>query len=389
MSLRYLTAGESHGPALNAILEGMPAGLRLDAKDVNSELARRQRGFGAGKRMQIEKDRVEILSGVMAGETTGGPISLMIVNADHKNWQNKAVKARIRPRPGHADLTGAVKYGYHDFRQALERASARETAVRVAIGAICKRYLAEFEISVGGYVREIGGICAHLEGDDYMQYFKAAESSDVRCPDVEATDKIKKKIAQCIESGDTLGGVIEVVVLNVPMGLGTFVQADRRLDAQLAQAIVSIPAIKGMEIGDALSNARQTGLNVHDAIYLEGQNLTRKTNRAGGLEGGISNGMPIVIRAFMKPIATTLTPQQTVNILTGKETQTHYERSDHCPVPRAVPVTEAAVTFVIANALIEKLGGDSIAEMQPRYETLRKARLDDLLMDGEKKVWWS
>jgi chorismate synthase len=293
-----------------------------------------------------------------------------------------------KPRPGHADLTGAVKYGYSDLRLALERASARETATRVGIGAICKQFLHQFDICVGGYVREIGGISAKIEEDDFTEVFEAAEISEVRCADPFAAEAIQKKIAECIDEGDTLGGVIEAVVLNVPAGLGSYVQADRRLDARLAGAIISIPGIKGIEIGDAYNNTRRSGLDVSDEIILENKQLIRTTNLAGGIEGGISNGMPIKLRAAMKPVATTLKPKKTVDLATGDESQTSYERSDFCPVPRAVPVVEAITAMVIADALIEKLGGDSMAEMIPRFKSLREASLDGMQMNGNDKVWW-
>ena len=388
MRLRSLTAGESHGPVLSAILDGMPAGLRIDFDEINHELFRRQRGFGSGGRMKIEKDHIQITGGVMGGETTGGPISLIIENKDHMNWKGKQIKAMTRPRPGHADLTGAVKYGYSDLRLALERASARETAMRVGIGAICRQFLHQFDIHIGGYVRELGGIAAKIEEDEFEKIFKAAEISEVRCPDPSAAEAIREKIAECKEKGDTLGGVIEAVVLNVPAGLGSYVQADRRLDARLAGAIISIPGIKGIEIGDAFNNSRRSGLDASDEIILENKKIIRATNLAGGIEGGISNGMPIKLSAAIKPVATTLKPKKTVDLATGNESETSYERSDFCPVPRAVPVVEAVTALVIANALLEKLGGDSMAEMIPRFKSLRQVSLDGLRMNGKDNVWW-
>jgi len=388
MSLRYLTAGESHGPAITAILEGIPAGLSLDGSIIDFELARRQKGFGSGDRMKIEKDTIEILSGVMAGETIGVPIAMLVENADHVKWKGKAVDPMITPRPGHADLTGAVKFGYRDLRPSLERASARETTMRVAVGAVCKHFLSQFGIIVGGYVRAIGEVKANMEGSNLETRFKAAEKNEVRCPDPAAARKMKASIKEVIQSRDTLGGVIEVFVINVPVGLGSFSQWDHRLDARLAQAVMSIQAIKGVEIGDAFENSRLPGTKVHDKICLDGTTLMRPTNRAGGTEGGISNGKPIIIRAAMKPIATTLTPQMTVNLGTREEDLTKYERSDFCPVPRAVPVLEAMVAFVLADALIEKLGGDSLSEMKPRFEDLRQARLEDLPMDNQSFEWW-
>ncbi len=389
MPIRFLTAGESHGPAVTAILEGIPAGLVLDIGQINHELARRQKGFGSGGRMKIERDKVNILSGIMEGKTIGMPISMLVENLNHKQWQGKETDPMTAPRPGHADLTGVVKYGYDDLRPSLERASARETTMRVAVGAICKQFLAEFGIEVGGYVRSIGKIDAKLNGSQHKAWIDKAEKNDLRCPDEDAAKKMRTRIAACMQEKDTLGGVIEIVALNVPIGLGSFAQWDTRLEAKLAQAVMSVQAMKGVEIGDAFANARLTGTQAHDAILLEGEELVRPTNRAGGTEGGISNGEPIVIRAAMKPIASTLTPQKTVDIVSGEETVTTYERSDFCPVPRAVPVLEAVVAIVLADALIEKLGGDSLAEMKPRFEALKQARLSDIDLSGESHIFWS
>ncbi len=395
--LRFLTAGESHGPSLTAILDGMPAGLPLTEDIIAKELARRQQGYGSGGRMKIEKDTVRILGGVMAGHTTGAPIALQVANADHIKWKGKAIEPMTAPRPGHVDLTGAVKYGYHDLRPALERSSARETTMRVAAGAVCKQFLSRFGIVIGGCVRAIGEVEAKFNESPYEVRFEAAEASDVRCSDPVASGKMRARIEQVIHEKDTLGGVLEIVALNVPVGLGSFAQWDTRLEARLAMAVMSVQAMKGVEIGDAFENARSPGTQSHDAITLtpspspgwEGvRALIRMTNRAGGIEGGVSNGQPIVIRAAMKPIATTLTPQQTVDLATGAEAPTKYERSDFCPVPRAVPILEAMVAFVLADALIEKLGGDSMSEMMPRFETLRKATLQDLPMDNTSHVWW-
>jgi chorismate synthase len=388
MSLHFSTAGESHGPALISLLEGMPAGLPLDTDLIDLELARRQRGYGAGPRMKIEQDRARILGGVMDGMTTGAPIALQIVNLDHEKWGAKSIDPFTTPRPGHADLTGAIKYGYRDLRPALERASARETAARVAAGAVCKRLLAQFGIRIGGYVVSIGEVQAQLSEMSYEERFEQAETSEVRCPDREAAQAMILLIREVMERRDTLGGVIEIVALGLPPGLGSYVQWDRRLEGKLGAAMLSVPAIKGVEIGPAFVNSSLKGTQVQDAIRLNGDQLVRPTNRAGGLEGGITNGMPIVIRAAMKPIATTLTPQETVDLASGKETPTHYERSDFCPVPRAVPILEAMAAFVLADAMIEKLGGDSLQEMLPRFEGLRKARLSDLTMEARGHYYW-
>jgi chorismate synthase len=388
MSLRFLTAGESHGPSLTAILDGMPAGLALTSAIVDQELARRQKGYGSGGRMKIEKDSVQILGGVMAGETTGAPIALLVENADHVKWKGKAIEPMTAPRPGHADLTGAVKYGYTDLRPALERASARETTMRVAVGAVCKHFLSRFNIVVGGYVASIGEIQADFGDMPYAERFLHAEESDVRCPIESSANQMRAEIEKTIHGRNTLGGVLEIVALNVPVGLGSFVQWDKRLEARLAMAVMSVQAMKGVEVGDAFANAKLPGTQAHDPIELHASRIQRSTNRAGGTEGGVSNGQPILIRAAMKPIATTLTPQQTVDLASGAESPTKYERSDFCPVPRAVPILEAMVAFVLADALLEKLGGDSMNEMKPRFEALRTARLDDLKMDNTPHVFW-
>jgi len=402
MPLRFLTAGESHGPSLTAILDGLPAGLSITTEIINKELARRQQGYGSGGRMKIEKDTVQILGGVLGGETTGAPIALLVQNDDHVKWKGKAVEPMTAPRPGHADLTGAVKYGYKDLRPALERASARETTMRVATGAVCKHFLAQFGIIVGGYVSSIGEIQANFGDMPYAERFTRAEESDVRCPVETSANQMRAEIEKTIHGKNTLGGVLEIVVLNLPVGLGSFVQWDRRLEAKLALAIMSVQAIKGVEIGDAFENAKRLGTQAHDPIQLQNAeggmqksnprpstfDLRRSTNRAGGIEGGISNGQPIIIRAAMKPIATTLLPQPTVDLASGKESPTQYERSDFCPVPRPVPILEAMVAFVLAATLLEKIGGDSINEMKPRFESLRKATLEDLPMDNFPHVFW-
>ncbi len=388
--LKFLTAGESHGPSLTAILDGIPAGLPLTASLIDLELARRQKGYGSGGRMKIEKDTVQILGGVMAGETTGAPIALLVQNADHAKWKGKAIEPMTAPRPGHADLTGAVKYGYKDLRPALERASARETTMRVAAGAVCKHFLDQFGILIGGYVASIGEVQADFGDMPYEERFQRAEESDVRCPDPTSAQKMRAEIEKAIHGKNTLGGVLEIVALNLPVGLGSFVQWDKRLEAKLAMAVMSVQAIKGVEVGDAFENAKRLGTLAHDPINLQPStsDLRRATNRAGGTEGGISNGQPIVIRAAMKPIATTLLPQPTVDLALKADSPTQYERSDFCPVPRAVPILEAMVAFVLADALLEKLGGDSMAEMKPRFATLRKATLDDLQMDNTPHVFW-
>lgn len=388
MSLTFLTAGESHGPGLTAILEGLPAGLTLPLEVIDRQLARRQQGYGAGPRMQIERDRVKVLGGLLEGQTTGAPLALWIENRDHAKWQGKAVAPFTSPRPGHADLTGTLKYGYSDLRPALERASARETGARVAVGAVCLHFLSQFGVQVGGYVVQIGEVCADLTDIPLPQRLVQAENSEVRCPDENATRAMSARIRRVMDERDTLGGVIEVLALGLPVGLGSHVHWERRLEARIGAALLSVQAIKGVEIGPAFENAGLPGTQVHDPIRMAGGRLVRPTNRAGGLEGGITNGEPLVVRAAMKPIATTLNPQPTVGLFSGQETPTQYERSDFCPVPRAVPILEAMLAFVLAEALIEKLGGDSMQEMLPRFRALPQARLEDFDLDGEAHVFW-
>jgi chorismate synthase len=390
--LRFLTAGESHGPALTAILEGLPAGLALAESDLAPDLRRRQQGFGSGGRMRIEHDRARFLGGVLAGRTTGAPLALQIDNRDWTNWREKEIAPMTVPRPGHADLTGAIKYGYRELRLALERASARETAARVAVGAVCRRLLAEFGVTIGSYVVQIGNVTATLADDlacdepgriGYAERFRRAEENDVRCPDAAAAAAMHAHIREAMARKDTLGGAFEVVALGLPPGLGSHVHWDRRLDARLMGAVGSIQAVKGVEIGPAFENAARWGTEVHDEIFVEDGRLTRRTNRAGGFEGGITTGQPVVVRAAMKPISTTLTPLRSVDLATGRPAATHYERSDVCAVPRAAVVGEAMAAYVLADALLEKLGGDSLAEMRPRFEALRRGTLDELEMDDE------
>jgi chorismate synthase len=380
--LRFLTAGESHGPGLTAILEGLPAGLSLSEEDMNAQLRRRQKGYGSGGRMRIEQDRVVLTGGVMNGHTTGAPVAMQVENRDWANWRDKAIRPMTVPRPGHADLTGAVKYGYRELRLALERASARETAARVAVGAVCRRLLAAFNVTVGSYVVQIGQVTAALPDElPYAERFARAESNDVRCPDSGTAGAMRARIRRAMDERDTLGGLFEVVGLGVPPGLGSHVHWDRRLDARLMAAVGSIQAIKGVEIGPAFENAGKRGTQVHDEIFVEEGALVRRTNHAGGFEGGITTGQPVVVRAAMKPISTTLTPLRSVDLASGQPAATRYERSDICAVPRAAVVGEAMVAFVLADALLEKLGGDSLAEMRPRAEALRRGRLEELEMD--------
>ncbi|MEN4041307.1 MAG: chorismate synthase [Anaerolineaceae bacterium] len=388
MTLRFLTAGESHGPGLVAILEGLPAGLKLRPADIDADLERRQHGYGAGPRMKLEQDRVELLSGVLEGVTTGAPLALWIANRDHEHWRGRAVDPFTIPRPGHADLSGAIKYGYHDLRPALERASARETAARVAVGAVCRRLLAEFGIVIGGYVAAIGGIAASLSALPLSERITRAAENEVACPDPLAAAEIKSAIRQAMLDKDTLGGIIEVAALNLPPGLGSFVHWDRKLDARLGAAVLSIPAIKGVAFGPAFENAAKRGTQTNDPVVLHNGALERPSLLSGGLEAGVTTGQPLLVRAAMKPIPTTLAPQPSVDLASGEPVETRYERSDFCPVPRAVVIVEAMLAFVLADALLEKLGGDSLDELRPRYSALRRAHLDDLKLDGAAHTFW-
>ncbi len=373
--LRFLTAGESHGPSLIAIVEGLPAGLPLSPQLIDGDLKRRQKGYGRGERMKIEEDRVEIVAGVMDGRTIGAPVALRIENRD---WvKEKKEKPITVPRPGHADLVGALKYGLSDLRWVAERASARETAIRVAVGAMAKALLAHFGVRVGSYVVEIGGVEARLPDLPYPRLFAQAEGSEVRCPDPRASKKMCARIDEAREKGDTLGGVFEVVATGVPIGLGSYVHWDRRLDGRLAQAMVSIPGVKGVEIGPAFENAKRYGTQVHDPILLKNSasgrleaRLYRPSNRAGGVEGGVTNGQSVVVRGAMKPISTTLNPLPSVDLASGKPVPSQYQRSDICAVPAAAVVGEAMVAWVLAQALVERLGGDSLTEMVAQADRL-------------------
>ncbi|MCA1959406.1 MAG: chorismate synthase [Desulfomonile sp.] len=385
--LRFLTAGESHGPELTVIVEGLPAGIPVAASEINAQLARRQRSEGSGGRMTIERDRVRITGGVMAGHTTGAPVAMVIINKDFAAWKDRDIPPMTIPRPGHVDLNAAVKYGYRDLRLGLERASARETAARVAMGTLCKMLLARFGIEVGSYVLSIGPEAINIPGDaDHLELSVRAEQSPVRCPDEEASARMVEVITQAAAAGDTLGGTFQCVAANVPPGLGSHVHWDRRLSARLMAAVGSIPAIKGVQIGSAFENAAQCGTAVHDEIIPAANGsavrLRRTSNRTGGIEGGITNGEPVLVSAAMKPISTTLRGIRTTDLVTGEQVSTTYERSDICAVPRAAVVAEAMVAFVLADALIEKLGGDSVGEMIPRFTRLRSARFDDLPMDN-------
>ena len=403
--LRYLTGGESHGKSMITIVEGVPSGLPLKASDIDDDLCRRQGGYGRGGRMSIERDRVEFVSGVRQGYSLGSPITMMVKNLDWENWKNvmspaggledsesgkNKLRSVTRPRPGHADLAGALKYNHKDLRNVLERSSARETAVRVAVGAVCKKLLKELGIKVVSWVVEIGGVRYEINDDDrqkkYEDMFANAERSEVRCPDKDIEKMMKSKIDEARKNRDTVGGTFEIIVANVPPGLGSHVHWDKKLNARLAGALMSIQAIKGVEIGIGFEVAKKFGSKVHDEILQKSvQSDTqsrelqcdyaslrsvfyRKTNNAGGIEGGMSNGEPIVLRAAMKPIPTLMRALQSVDIKTKKPFKAAKERSDICAVPAASIVGEGVVAFEIARAALEKFGGDSIDELKRNYQ---------------------
>lgn len=368
--LRFLTAGESHGPCLTAIIEGLPAGLAIAPEDINGDLTRRQGGYGRGARQTIEHDQVRFQGGLVHGRTIGAPLSLLVPNRDYENWKERQVLPWTRPRPGHADLAGAQKYGIDDMRLIAERASARETAARVAVGAVAKVLLRQASVNVGSYVEAIGAVSASRAMVDMPMAERIARSaaSDVSCPDEVAAAHMRALIDATQAEGDSLGGIIVIVASGAPVGLGSHAQWDRRLDARLAQAMLGIQAVKGVEIGPAFENAALPGTLVHDALYPGASRPERRANRAGGIEGGMSNGEPIVVRAAMKPIPTTIKPIETVDLTTGAAVTTQYQRSDVCAVPAAAVVGEAMVAWVLADALLERYGGDDIDTIVGRIE---------------------
>lgn len=381
--LRFLTAGESHGPALTAIIEGLPAGMPLDVAQVNGELARRQRGYGRGGRMQIERDQVEILSGVRFGVTIGSPVTLVIRNRDWENWRQRmdpVAGSDTQPvtaaRPGHADLPGTIKYAREDIRDILERASARETAARVAVGAVAKQLLRAVGITVISHVTNIGGIWAaadEIRTGDVAAWASRLQSSALNCLDVDAEERMKEAIDRARQEGDTLGGIFEIIAFGVLPGLGSHVHWDRRLDARLAGALMSIPAVKGVEVGAGFAYAALPGSQAHDEIFYEAERgYYRRSNNAGGMEGGISNGENIIIRAVMKPIPTLMRPLASVDIRTKQAAAAARERSDVCAVPAAAVVGEAVVAWVLAEALLEKFGGDAWGDLQAAIDYYRR-----------------
>lgn len=377
--LRFMTAGESHGPCLTAILEGLPAGLKIDLEAINRDLARRQQGYGRGGRMKIEKDKVEIVSGVRFGETLGGPVTLQVVNKDFANWTDRmavfgepAGPKVTAARPGHADLTGVKKYDRKDVRDILERSSARETTMRVAVGAVCKEFLRALGISIVSQVTNIGGVAVDLSKIDRSK-LGTENGSELNCYDAEAEQQMKAKIDAAKQAGDTLGGIFEVTVRGLPAGLGSHIQWDRRLDAKLAAAMMSIQAIKGVEIGAGFDCAILPGSQIHDEVFLdETGEVYRKTNRAGGLEGGMTNGEEVVVKAAMKPIPTLMTPLHSIDIESREAVLACKERSDTCAVSAAAVVGEAMTAFVMAEAICDKFGADALVDVKAAMDSYKQ-----------------
>jgi chorismate synthase len=386
--LRFLTAGESHGKGLIGIIEGMPSGLAISKEYINHELKRRQQGFGRGSRMKIEFDEVELLSGIRWGKTLGSPITLFVKNRDWQNWEKAmnddpqfeaSIPPVTKPRPGHADLPGIIKYRHSDVRNVLERSSARETAMRVAVGAIVKQFLKEFNIYIGSFVTKIGHAYMDIELNnlnekDLIELSTKADNSPVRCPFSETESKMIEIINQAIENGDSVGGAFVIFATNVPIGLGSYVHWDRKLDGIIARAIMSIQAIKAVEIGDGIKLGDKFGSQLMDEIFYNGEfkKFYRKTNHMGGIEGGMSNGMPIVVKATMKPIPTLRKPLKSVDIITKEAVDAAYERSDICAVPAASIIGEAVVAWCIAQTFLEKFGGDSLTEIKANYSNYLK-----------------
>lgn len=380
MSLRYLTAGETHGPQLTAIIEGLPSNLTLDFEELNFQLQRRQKGYGRGRRMQIETDTAQIVGGVRHGYTTGAPVALVVENKDWTHWKNimniepipgsDEEKRRVnRPRPGHADLNGGLKYNLTDLRNVLERSSARETAARVACGAIARQLLAAFGVKIAGQVIRIGEIEAPGNDLPIEELIERTEQSSVRVVDKETEQKMEAYIDKIKEEGDSIGGIVECIVEGLPVGLGSYVQSDRKLDGAIAGAVMSINAFKGVEIGIGFEAGKLRGSQVHDEIMYEpAKGYYRASNRLGGFEGGMTNGMPVVVRGVMKPIPTLYKPLQSVDIDTKEPFTAQVERSDACAVPAACVVLESVVAWEIAKAFLDKFGGDSMEELKANYE---------------------
>ena len=385
MKIKYLTAGESHGPELTAIVEGIPSNFEVTKEYIDKFLLRRQKTLGSGGRMNIEKDQVLITSGVVNKLTTGGPIALKIINKDWQNWKDKEIEPYVVPRPGHADLVGTLKYNHDDIRLTLERASARETAIRCAVGAIAHQILSQLNIQLVGFVSSIGGQSFNPTNiTDITSFKNLIEQSDVSCPDKNAADLMIKEIKDARKKKDTLGGAITCVAINYPPGCGSYVQFDRKLDAKISSSMISVQSVKAVEIGNGFEASKKYGTEVQDQIKLDNNKIKRISNNLGGFEGGMSTGEPIMVTSYLKPISTTLTPIKSVDLHSGKETETIYERSDTCAVPRAVPIFEGVLSLDLLNSLIEKTGGDSKDEIAKRVNNLQNYNIEDFELSNKK-----
>jgi len=384
--IRFLTAGESHGPELTGIVEGVPAGFTISKEFIDSYLKRRQKDTGSGGRMNIESDEVFISSGVVNNISTGAPIALRIKNKDWENWKDKDIEPYVVPRPGHADLIGTAKYDLNDIRLVLERSSARETAMRCAIGAIAIQILESMGISVYGYVSSIGKVDYRYSNDfslDEMR--KLTDDSPVSCPDVDKSQQMEKEISNARKKKDTLGGSITTIATGVPPTLGSYVHWDKKLDAKLARILMSIQSVKAIEVGDGIESSKNYGTSVQDQYVLNKKEIKKESNNLGGFEGGMTNGENIELTAYLKPISTTLSPIKSVNLAEKEETETVYERSDTCAVPRAVPIFESAMALEILNAVLNKTGGDNKKEIIKNFENIPNLNIDEFDLDN--KVW--
>ena len=385
MKIKYLTAGESHGPELTAIVEGIPSNFEVTKEYIDKFLLRRQKTLGSGGRMNIEKDQVLITSGVVNKLTTGGPIALKIINKDWQNWKDKEIEPYVVPRPGHADLVGTLKYNHDDIRHTLERASARETAIRCAVGAIAHQILSQLNIQLVGFVSSIGGQSFNPTNiTDITSFKNLIEQSDVSCPDKNAADLMIKEIKDARKKKDTLGGAITCIAINYPPGCGSYAQFDRKLDAKISSSMISVQSVKAVEIGNGFEASKKYGTEVQDQIKLDNNKIKRISNTLGGFEGGMSTGEPIMVTSYLKPISTTLTPIKSVDLHSGKETETIYERSDTCAVPRAVPIFEGVLSLDLLNSLIEKTGGDSKDEIAKRVDNLQNYNIEDFELSNKK-----
>jgi len=385
MKIKYLTAGESHGPELTAIVEGIPSNFEVTKEYIDKFLLRRQKTLGSGGRMNIEKDQVLITSGVVNKLTTGGPIALKIINKDWQNWKDKEIEPYVVPRPGHADLVGTLKYNHDDIRHTLERASARETAIRCAVGAIAHQILSQLNIQLVGFVSSIGSQSFNPTNiADITSFKNLIEQSDVSCPDKNTADLMIKEIKDARKKKDTLGGAITCVAINYPPGCGSYVQFDRKLDAKISSSMISVQSVKAVEIGNGFEASKKYGTEVQDQIKLDNNKIKRISNNLGGFEGGMSTGEPIMVTSYLKPISTTLTPIKSVDLHSGKETETIYERSDTCAVPRAVPIFEGVLSLDLLNSLIEKTGGDSKDEIAKRVDNLQNYNIENFELSNKK-----